>query len=470
MTLPPHWRHGSVAELIEGIDAGKNLRCEERPPEVNETGIVKISAVTWGTFDPSKSKTVAPGTQLPDSTRIKAGDLLISRANTLELVGATVLVEEAPTNLHLSDKVLRLRAKPGWEKWLNLFLNSSDGRNEIESRATGNQLSMRNIGQAAISSIAVPIPPLAEQRRIVARIETLFARTRRARADLERVTPLSVCYTEQSRRRAFDEDAMWPTAPSDRRLPDYTPPARFDELRNLPPGWRWAEMSTVGSVAGGITKNQKRFGQPVEIPYLRVANVYADQLRVDDVTTIQVTHAELERVRLQFGDLLIVEGNGSVEQIGRVAVWDGSIAPCGHQNHLIRVRPAPGVPPRFLLHWLMSPYGRSILETVASSSSGLHTLSLSKIAAIPIPVASTLVADIVSSNLDKRFQSVRTMVANTARTLALLDRLEQSILARAFRGDLVSQESDNSSDGRVSEKVPSSRTTQAPRRASRAAA
>ena len=239
MTLPPHWRRGSVAELIEGIDAGKNLRCEERPPTANETGIVKISAVTWGTFNPSKSKTVTPGTQLPASTRIKAGDLLISRANTLELVGATVLVEEAPINLHLSDKVLRLRAKPGWEKWLNLFLNSPEGRNESESRATGNQLSMRNIGQAAINSIAVPIPPLAEQRRIVARIEALFTRTRRARADLERVTPLSIRYTEQSRRRAFDEDAMWPTAPLDRRLPDYTPPVRFDDFLNVTACWVW---------------------------------------------------------------------------------------------------------------------------------------------------------------------------------------------------------------------------------------
>src|SRR4051812_16956822 len=70
---------------------------------------------------------------------------------------------------------------------------------------------------------------------------------------------------------------------------------------------------------------------------------------------------------------LVVEGNGSVEQIGRVAVWDGSIPGCGHQNHLIRVRARPGVPPRYLLHWLMSPYGRSILETVASSSSGSPT-------------------------------------------------------------------------------------------------
>jgi type I restriction enzyme S subunit len=332
MTLPQHWRLGSVAELINGIDSGKNLRCEERPPTSKEVGIVKISAVTWGNFDATKSKTVVSGSQLPESTRIRAGDLLMSRANTLKLVGATVLVEEAPNNLHLSDKVLRLRAKPGWEKWLNIFLNSVDGRSEIESRATGNQLSMRNIGQDAIRNIALPIPPLAEQRRIVARIEALFARTRRARADLERIAPLAKRHIEQSRRCAFDEDATWPTASLTRKFPDYTPPARFDELRDLPQGWRWAEMSTLGDIVGGITKNQKRSNQPLQMPYLRVANVYADELRLHDVATIQVTDAELERVRLRRGDLLIVEGNGSVEQIGRVSIWDGSIENCGHQN------------------------------------------------------------------------------------------------------------------------------------------
>jgi len=349
-----------------------------------------------------------------------------------------------------------------------LFFQSEDYWHSISDGASGT--GQPNFNGTKLAALEIPVPPLAEQRRIVARIEALFARTRRARAELERIAPLSARYADQSRRRAFDEDAKWPTASLERRLPDYTPPARFDELRSLPPGWCWAEMSTVGGVTGGITKNQKRSGQPLEMPYLRVANVYADELRIDDVATIQVSHAELERVRLQPGDLLIVEGNGSVEQIGRVAIWDGSIAPCGHQNHLIRIRPAPGVPSRFLLHWLMSPYGRSILGTVASSSSGLHTLSLSKIAAVPIPVAPTAVANIVFSTLDKRLQSARAIEADTARFLALLDHLEQSILGRAFRGELVPQELGNSDGGEILEEMRPSKEAPTRRRSSRVAA
>lgn len=398
---------------------------------------MKISAVTWGAFNASKSKTVISGAQLPDSTKIRAGDLLISRANTLELVGAAVLVEEAPANLHLSDKVLRLRAKSGWEKWLNLFLNSAQGRSEIESRATGNQLSMRNIGQDAIRSIALPIPPLAEQRLIVERIEALFARTRRARADLERIAPLGRRYRERRRAISFEEGSGWELAGDAPTLRPYSPPARFADLPQPPDGWQWAEMSSVAEVAGGLTKNQRRGSNALEIPYLSVANVYADELRLDVVKMIRVSAGERDRVRLRGGDLLVVEGNGSVEQIGRVAIWDGSIPDCGHQNHLIRVRPRPGVPGRFILHWLMSPYGRSVLEAVASSSSGLHTLSLSKISAIPIPVPPTETAKIVASSLDGAASKSAHIEREAARARALIDRLEQSILARAFRGELL---------------------------------
>ncbi|WP_431272800.1 restriction endonuclease subunit S [Dankookia sp. P2] len=201
--LPHGWQRARVADLIEGIESGKNLRCEERPPASDEQGIVKISAVTWGSFDPSQAKTVLPGTTLPPEALIRDGDLLMSRANTLELVGATVVVDRTPGNLYLSDKVLRLRTAPEMARWLNLFLRSGGGRREIEARATGNQLSMRNIGQEAIRSIEVPLPPLAEQRRIVARIEALFARTRRARADLERIPRLCDQLTLATRSAAF---------------------------------------------------------------------------------------------------------------------------------------------------------------------------------------------------------------------------------------------------------------------------
>src|SRR6266542_1772739 len=77
------WRSIATDEIIRDIVAGKNLRCEERPPADHERGVLKVSAVTWGTFDPKATKTL-PATFIPPKhTRVQAGDFLLSRANTL---------------------------------------------------------------------------------------------------------------------------------------------------------------------------------------------------------------------------------------------------------------------------------------------------------------------------------------------------------------------------------------------------
>lgn len=110
--------------------------------------------------------------------------------------------------------------------------------------------------------------------------------------------------------------------------------------------------------------------------YLRVAKVYTKELRLDDVQEVGCTPQELEKTALEVGDILIVEGNGSLDQIGRLALWDASIPGCSHRNHLIRARARSNFVPECLLYWMPSPLGREYIERVASPSSGLHTLSI----------------------------------------------------------------------------------------------
>jgi len=151
-----NWPSIRLGDVLASIDAGKNVRCEERLPKQGEQGVVKISSVTWGQFDPSAVKTPLLGIHLDERARIRSGDFLISRANTLELVGACVIVGDLrEDNLYLSDKVLRLRFKQPVERWVLQYLRSVQGRKQIEGLATGNQLSMRNISQASIESIRI---------------------------------------------------------------------------------------------------------------------------------------------------------------------------------------------------------------------------------------------------------------------------------------------------------------------------
>ena len=169
------WANITLGDIVQSIEAGKNLKCIETPPRENECGIIKISAVTWGTYDEEQSKTLPEKSMFLESRRIKIGDFLISRANTIELLGNPVIVHKVTKNLMLSDKVLRLNMRDEDKAWVNIFLRSMLGRKEIQDRSTGNQMSMRNIGQKALLEIPIPKPPYEEQTEIVRRVDQLFA-------------------------------------------------------------------------------------------------------------------------------------------------------------------------------------------------------------------------------------------------------------------------------------------------------
>ncbi|HGO4159654.1 TPA: restriction endonuclease subunit S [Serratia marcescens] len=170
-----NWEKLTLGHIVKNIEAGKNLKCIETPPNDGQYGIIKISAVTWGEYDEDESKTLPDDSLFVESRRIATGDFLISRANTLELLGNPVIVKKVTKNLMLSDKVLRLVMADDDKPWVNIFLRSCYGRREIEFRSTGNQLSMRNIGQKALLEIPMPKPPAEEQHEIVRRVEQLFA-------------------------------------------------------------------------------------------------------------------------------------------------------------------------------------------------------------------------------------------------------------------------------------------------------
>lgn len=172
--IPASWERTKLKAVIKHIQPGKNFLCPEIPVTQDTVGLVKISAVTWGKFNPQETKTVVDPSKVDPNLFIQAGDFLISRANTLELVGASVIVHEIYYRIMLSDKVWRVNFLEVDKRYVNFYLKSKQGRKEIESRATGNQLSMRNISHGAFKDIVICFPPLDEQVEIVDRIKKLF--------------------------------------------------------------------------------------------------------------------------------------------------------------------------------------------------------------------------------------------------------------------------------------------------------
>jgi type I restriction enzyme S subunit len=146
----------ALGDLLKGIQAGRSLGGSAPPARDNEWGIVKVSAMTWGEFRPQENKAI-PESMANPAFEILPGDLLVSRANTSEYVGAPVLVGEVRRRLLLSDKSLRLLPRSDVHpEWLWRALQAPSARGQISGAATGTKDSMRNISQKSLMSIRLP--------------------------------------------------------------------------------------------------------------------------------------------------------------------------------------------------------------------------------------------------------------------------------------------------------------------------
>jgi type I restriction enzyme S subunit len=184
--IPENWIWGRLGDLVLHSDAGWSPQTLNHARVGAEWGVLKVSAVSWGNFDPEANKQVLPGTEPRLQAKVREGDFLISRANTAELVARAVLVEAEPENLMMSDKIVRLRmAEVSNKRFIWMVNNRPDyARAHYAENATGVSPSMKNVSRQAILDLPVPIPPLAEQHRIVVRVDALMAICDRLEASL----------------------------------------------------------------------------------------------------------------------------------------------------------------------------------------------------------------------------------------------------------------------------------------------
>ncbi|EJA3431629.1 restriction endonuclease subunit S [Vibrio parahaemolyticus] len=331
--------------------------------------------------------------------------------------------------------------------YLRLFLMSPSFQNLLSEKATGT--TAKGIKASVLKELVVYIPPIEEQHRIVAKVDELMALCDQLEQQTEdsieahqvRVTTLLDTLTNSAdadelmqnwARISEHFDTLFtteenidqlkqtilqlavmgklvPQDPSDepasellKRIAEEKaqlvkekkikkqkalPPISEDEKPfELPSGWVWTHMDELFYVSGGLQKTPKRTPVSNHFPYLAVANVQRGRLELDELKRFEVTPEELEQYKLLAGDLMVVEGNGSENEIGRCAIWSEDVPDCLHQNHLIRCRPLIPALSFWVLNVLNSPLGINTMKSLAVTSSGLYNLSVGKIRGIFLPM------------------------------------------------------------------------------------
>lgn len=361
-------------------------------------------------------------------TAVRPGDLLLNI--TGGSIGRCAVVPAGFPESNVSQHVAILRPQdPSVGPFLHIAIRSPYFQELIVGAQTG--AGRGGLPKNRMDALSVPLPPRDEQRRIVAKVDELMAlcdrleaaQTEReaARHRFGSATVASIVSADTSavRLSRFDEiarsaagvtglrSAVMELAVTGRLVPQHPDdaplaapsamPSRQSSRGNpgpsLPPAGvrtRLPEAWTSGCVAdwfevsGGIQKTPARTPNSNPHPYVGVSNVHRGRLDLHTVKQCELVPGELARFALKPGDLLVVAGNGSRSEVGRCALWSGEIENCVHQNHIIRCRPrADGLSP-FTVTYLNSPLGIELLTSLAITSSGLYSLSVGKIRAVPI--------------------------------------------------------------------------------------
>jgi type I restriction enzyme S subunit len=188
----------------------------------------------------------------------------------------------------------------------------------------------------------------------------------------------------------------------------------------LPEGWRQVPLHTVAEVRTGLSKNASREGVTLKKPYIRVANVQDGTLDLTDVKEIDVPASQTARYTLQAGDLLLIEGNGNPQNLGRSCLWRGQVPHAVHQNHVFVVRAYSNgeLLPEFLEQQTQSQYGRNYFLSCAKGSTGLSSLNSTQLKAFPLvippPAEQRRIVQILST-WDRAILGAEQMLSNSRR-------------------------------------------------------
>jgi type I restriction enzyme, S subunit len=168
--VPEHWDVTKIKRLVATFEQGWSPQCEGFPVDSEkEWGVLKVGCVNGGSFRPEENKTLPPELEPIPSLGIAMGDLLISRANTRELVGGSAVAKQDYANLMLCDKLYRIRFSKlaCTPQFIAFYLGTGMARGQIELAASGASSSMVNISQSTILEMELALPEYQEQQEIV---------------------------------------------------------------------------------------------------------------------------------------------------------------------------------------------------------------------------------------------------------------------------------------------------------------
>ena len=186
VTNPKGWDIYKLNGLIDNIDSGWSPKCDKKSAGENEWGVLTLSSVTSRIYQDQYNKKLPQNLSPKENIEVRNGDLLFSRKNTKELVGAAAFVFQTKPRLLMSDTIFRIncRNKELSSHYLYYILNGVNFRKEVQKLATGSAGSMPNISKEKLKKLSIPLPPVEFQNEFASIIENIEQQKNKAKESL----------------------------------------------------------------------------------------------------------------------------------------------------------------------------------------------------------------------------------------------------------------------------------------------
>jgi type I restriction enzyme S subunit len=431
--VPEHWKLVPIKRILQSIEQGWSPQCEAAPAEPGEWGVLKVGCVNGGKFNPDENKAL-PRELLPDERLgIRGGDVLVSRANTRELIGSVAMAERDYPNILLCDKLYRLRTdQPACSPaFLARYLASDGARNVIETSASGASSSMLNIGQSVIINMPIALPSASEQAGLIQFLDRETAKIDALIAEQQRLIELL-----QEKRQAVISHAVTKGLNPDAPMKD----SGVEWLGEVPEHWiitRLGRMSTSrcdGPFGSGLKSEHYVDSGVLVVRLQNIKNTGYDSA----VSAFIDKHYYSERLGdhdVEPGDLLIAGLGDDKNYVGRACMAPDGMGPAMVKADCFRFRLASEVAaPEFIASSLNASAAFHAGTLSSGSTRSRIPLSVMATREIALPPLEEQI-EIVSSIKSKLSEIDQLQREDEAATVLLQER-RSALISAAVTGQI----------------------------------
>ncbi|WP_242253608.1 restriction endonuclease subunit S [Bacillus cereus group sp. BfR-BA-01403] len=461
--VPENWRWVKI-KGIGSVKGGKRLPKGHTLLEIcTPYPYLRVADFKNGTIDSKDLKYISADTASKISRyTISKDDVYISIAGT---IGRTGIVPNDLNGSNLTENAAKITNIKGISnKFINLVLNTDELQNQIKQSAVST--SQPKLALFRIEELKIPLPPLREQNRIVEHTEHLLNKIEDAKQlikeaketfELRRSAILENAFTGRLTRN-FEQDEKYDKSSylkkiKELKLEKYnelviksneqqtkkpSKPKFFNEIseshiiENIPTNWLCTTLGNViydfkyGTSEKSDYTNQ---GQPV----IRIPNIDEEYVSTNDMKFLNDNIHITEEI-VENGDLLIIRSNGSRNLVGKCSLVDDKTSGYAYASYLIRMRPI-GVDSKFIYWLLKSNLVRSQLFSSSKSSAGINNINSQELASIVISLPSYKEQKEIVSKIESLISKEKSILESIP-SKKILDELKQSILSKAFKGEL----------------------------------